>query len=151
MRIVCRYGYYSLLSSHIIVFLTQGSKNYEDRMAEPLKKRDTISKGKSNCDEPIGDEPMIDMKQAVQIALEFCRNLYGQEKLAGLLLEEVELSDDEKFWLVTIGFNLGQGETSQSSTNLSGDSLTRRSDHVFKTMKVDASSGRALSLKIKKL
>jgi hypothetical protein len=120
-------------------------------MAEPLKKRDTISKGKSNCDEPIGDEPMIDMKQAVQIALEFCRNLYGQEKLAGLLLEEVELSDDEKFWLVTIGFNLGQGETSQSSTNLSGDSLTRRSDHVFKTMKVDASSGRALSLKIKKL
>ena len=146
MRIVCRYGYYSLLSSHIIVFLTQGSKNYEDRMAEPLKKRDTISKGKSSY-----DEPMIDMKQAVQIALEFCRNLYGQEKLAGLLLEEVELSDDEKFWLVTIGFNLGQGETSQSSTNLSGDSLTRRSDHVFKTMKVDASSGRALSLKIKKL
>ena len=94
---------------------------------------------------------MIDMKQAVQIALEFCRNLYGQEKLADLLLEEVELSDDEKFWLVTIGFNLGQGETSQPSTNISGGSLTKRLDHVFKIMKVDAGSGRALSLKIKKL
>ena len=56
---------------------------------------------------------MIDMKQAVQIALEFCRSLYAPEKLTDFLLEEVELSDDEKFWLVTIGFDISQKETGQ--------------------------------------
>ncbi len=94
---------------------------------------------------------MIDMKQAVQIALDFCRSLYGQDKLADLLLEEVELSEDEKFWLVTVGFDLGQEETSQTSPNISGGSPAKKLEHVFKTMKVDANNGRALSLKIKKL
>jgi len=94
---------------------------------------------------------MIDMKQAVQTAMEFCRNLYGQEKSADFLLEEVELTEDEKFWLVTIGFNSGQGETIQPPTSASGSSFSKRPDHVFKTMKVDANNGRALSLKIKKL
>jgi hypothetical protein len=94
---------------------------------------------------------MIDMKQAVQIALDFCRSFYGQDKLADLILEEVELTEDEKFWLVTMGFNLGQVETGQPSANISGSSPTKRPDHVFKTMKVDANNGRALSLRIKKL
>jgi hypothetical protein len=94
---------------------------------------------------------MIEMKQAVQTALEFCRSLYGQDKLADILVEEVELTEDEKFWLVTLGFNIGPGEASQPATAVSGGSLSKRPDHVFKTMKVDASSGRSLSLKIKKL
>ncbi len=75
---------------------------------------------------------MIDMKQAVQIALDFCHSLYAPEKLGDLLLEEVELSDDEKFWLVTIGFNLGQSETTQSAANPSGGSFPRTPGHVFK-------------------
>ncbi len=94
---------------------------------------------------------MIEMKQAVQTAMELCRNLYGQEKAADYLVEEVELTEDEKFWLVTIGFNIGQGETSQPSTSASGGSSTKKPEHIFKTMKVDANSGRALALKIKKL
>ncbi len=94
---------------------------------------------------------MIDMKQAVQIALDSCRSLYSQEKLVDLLLEEVELTEDEKFWLVTVGFNVSPGEAGQPSTTTSGGSTPKRLEHVFKTMKVDANSGRALSLRIKKL
>ena len=94
---------------------------------------------------------MIDMKQAVQIAQDFCRTLYGPDQLADFLLEEVELTDDEKFWLVTISFNLKPGENARQAAGSGVSSQTRALEHVFKTMKVDASSGRALSLKIKKL
>ena len=94
---------------------------------------------------------MIDMKQAVQIALEFCRSLYAPEKLTDFLLEEVELSDDEKFWLVTIGFDISQKETGQPAAIPPAGTPAKTPEHVYKTMKVEASSGRALSLKIKKL
>ena len=94
---------------------------------------------------------MIDMKQAVQIAQDFCRTLYGPDQLADFLLEEVELTEDEKFWLVTIGFNLRPGEYARTTAGSAGSSQARALEHVFKTMKVDASNGRALSLKIKKL
>ena len=94
---------------------------------------------------------MIDMKQAVQVAQDFCRTLYGQEQLTDFLLEEVELTEDEKFWLVTIGFSVQPLSSGQTATGSSAASSSRGPAHVYKTMKVDASSGRALSLKIKKL
>ncbi len=94
---------------------------------------------------------MIDMKQAVQIAQDFCRNLYGPEQLADFLVEEVELTEDEKFWLVTVGFNIKPGETSRPASPGGTSAYSKGPDHVYKTMKVDATNGRALSLKIKKL
>ena len=48
---------------------------------------------------------MIDAKEAVRIALDYVRSLYESEEIAHLTLEEVELSPESEFWLVTVSFS----------------------------------------------
>ena len=45
---------------------------------------------------------MIDVKDATQNAFKYLRELHGD--IQGVLLEEVELTEDEKFWLITLSF-----------------------------------------------
>ncbi len=49
---------------------------------------------------------MIDVKQSVKIASDYVNQLYGTDQLEQLALEEVELTDNDQFWLVTLGFSL---------------------------------------------
>ena len=46
----------------------------------------------------------MNVKQAVAIAKEHIAELFGEEDIVNLGLEEVEL-DDEGFWRITIGFS----------------------------------------------
>ncbi len=48
---------------------------------------------------------MIDVKESVRTALDYLSNLYDTSGFKDILLEEVELSEDEKRWNVTIGFS----------------------------------------------
>ena len=61
---------------------------------------------------------LVEAKDAVKTALEFVEDLYGKGKLEGLLLEEVELSGDESYWLVTIGFNVGRPQPTNQPNQL---------------------------------
>ena len=47
---------------------------------------------------------MIEAKEAVRIAMEAMGELYPKEQVPHLALEEVELSSDGTFWLVTVSF-----------------------------------------------
>ncbi|MGI0489076.1 hypothetical protein ACN4EK_27005 [Pantanalinema rosaneae CENA516] len=49
---------------------------------------------------------MIDLKTAVKAAYEYFDSIQDMigNQLQDLRLEEVELSDDRKFWLITLGF-----------------------------------------------
>ena len=47
---------------------------------------------------------MITVKEAVMAALEFVDDIFADEKLLDPRLEEVELSEDEEFWYVTLSF-----------------------------------------------
>ena len=46
----------------------------------------------------------MNVKQAVAIAKEHIKELFGEEEILNLGLEEVEL-DDDGFWHITIGFS----------------------------------------------
>jgi len=60
-------------------------------------------------------------------------------------LEEVERSEDGKYWLITVGFTIpGQG---RATTALFGADKPER---AFKVITVDANTGDALSMKIRK-
>ncbi len=85
---------------------------------------------------------MIDVKKAVVSAASFVQDLYS-EPLNDLLLEEVELSPDEQFWLITISFTRADINVFQAI----GGSATR----VYKLVKVDADTGVAVSMKIRQL
>lgn len=51
---------------------------------------------------------MIDVKQAIRTAQSYFIEVYGSTgvPLNRLLLEGVEMSNDEKYWLITFGFDV---------------------------------------------
>ncbi|HSB11063.1 MAG TPA: hypothetical protein VLM38_16360 [Blastocatellia bacterium] len=47
---------------------------------------------------------MIDVKEAAERAAQYFGNLYSDRQYSDVLLEEVELTDDEKNWLITLSY-----------------------------------------------
>ena len=84
---------------------------------------------------------MIEITDAARIALEHLPQLTGENELEGLVLEEIELSDDGKAWLATMSFVIaGRGSPIEM--------ITGGSEHrIVKVLHVDAESGRILGMK----
>jgi hypothetical protein len=95
----------------------------------------------------------MDVKQAVSKAMQYVQDLYGgrapspvQSGKAPLTLrlEEVELSDDEKYWSITVSF-----DQPIVPANPLQEAMGPSSERVYKTVKIKASSGRAMSMTIR--
>lgn len=84
---------------------------------------------------------MIDVKKAVNTAKEYIQDFFAPETLSGLELEEVELSEDAKTWLVTLGF------TSKKEQNVSELLASRQAMREYKLFRIDAETGQILSMK----
>ena len=80
---------------------------------------------------------MIDVRDAVERAVEYMRTLPAQGDIRDVLLEEVELSDDERHWFITLSY------LTTGATLLSG--------RKYKTFKVEASTGRVIAMKIREV
>lgn len=94
---------------------------------------------------------MIDVKKAIQAAKESLLALYSDTEIKDLLLEEVELTDDEKYWDVTLGFSVPS--IAPSVTNRLSQSLEEfeppKHERRYKLFKVDADDGEVKSMKIR--
>lgn len=87
---------------------------------------------------------MIDIKQAVSIAIDFVQKLYGSEKIFDILLEEVELAEDEQYWFVTIGFSRQpQVPAAHPLDALRPAEFVR----MYKRVRIDAESGKVTFMK----
>jgi len=92
---------------------------------------------------------MIDAKQAVKIATEYLRDMYEADGFTDMMLEEVELSDEDKYWHVTICFTRRQVSTAEGPMA----SLVGSRDEYMREVKVftiDSQSGLVRSMKKKK-
>jgi hypothetical protein len=90
---------------------------------------------------------MIDVKQAVSISTQYFLNLVGAESVSDVLLEEVEPSDDERFWYVTLSAALPAPKDGINAIAAAlGNSPRRR---VYKVFKVDAGTGTVRSMKMR--
>ncbi len=92
---------------------------------------------------------MIDVKDAVTIAVDYFLQLFGPNN--GLRLEEVELSANESIWLITVGFEVElplNGSTIAVMQRLAhgGASPTERK---YKVVSVDAESGTVRAVKMR--
>ena len=91
----------------------------------------------------------IDVKQAVSASVQFVKNLYSDE-VFGLQLEEVELSDDEQYWFVTVGFFREDPNKTMAINPVNPFRVVEdKAIRVYKVVKVDALSGKPLSMKIR--
>jgi hypothetical protein len=96
-------------------------------------------------------EDGITLKAAAQIAADYFYQLYPQfqRPAANVMLEEVEEIDDGANWLITIGYDLERrGSTSLAGALAFGQPPFSRQ---YKVIKIDAKTGRVVSMKIRSL
>ncbi len=82
---------------------------------------------------------MMDVKQAAKLASEYFSGLYADQGVSNVQLEEVELTEDGKYWLITLSYPV-QSEA--------GAIFLRRQYKIFK---IDTETGEVLSMKIRKV
>ena len=87
----------------------------------------------------------IDVKEAVKTAFAYLHDLLDSEGIADIMLEEVELSDDEREWHVTLGFHPRWTDTGPF------DTLTGKRTRIYKTFTVDRREGKVTAMRIRQL
>jgi len=85
----------------------------------------------------------IEAKQAIEIALGTFSEFYPQFTGANVMLEEIEESEDGKWWLITLGYD---AKRALSPHHRMFQSETYR---AYKTFKIDKASGKVAAMKIK--
>jgi hypothetical protein len=92
---------------------------------------------------------MVDVKEAVDKAMDYLKDMYQIDQFKDVLLEEVDLSEDNKFWNVTIGFTRPQETTSGGPmATLIGQSAEFKRE--FKVFQIDAESAALRSMRSRK-
>jgi malate synthase len=98
---------------------------------------------------------MIEVKEAVQAAMRYTAELFAQEGVSDIRLEEVELSEDSATWHVTLSF-LRKHKASSVSPALeellhAGTVFGPQMDRDFKVLSVRADNGVVTAVKIRQL
>ena len=86
---------------------------------------------------------MIDVKQAVKKAAEQLVVVLTDRPIANVEVEEIERTDDERYWLVTMGYTDNPIDSVISS--IARDGRNRR----YKVLKIDAATGEFVSMKMR--
>lgn len=87
---------------------------------------------------------MMDVKQAARLASDYFNGLYEEQGLKNVRLEEVELTEDGKYWLITLSYPV-QAETGIIPT------LNLMPVRQYKIFKINAETGDVVSMKIRKV
>jgi hypothetical protein len=89
---------------------------------------------------------MVDVKEAVRACATYLHSMQAilEAPVQDVLLEEVEVSDDSKYWFITLGFDhLLRSKYGTMATAIAGEAFERK----YKNFKVDRESGVVESMK----
>lgn len=81
----------------------------------------------------------MDVKEAVQVAKDYIIDLFGEEGIVDVGLEEVDFDQSDN-WIVTIGF-------SRSWNRNIGSVLDGQASQSYKAIRIQDEGGRVLSVK----
>lgn len=96
------------------------------------------------------DTKLISLEDATKIAIQTIIAIYKDKQIHNLLLEEAELTEDEKNWLITIGFDVVNDLDSGSRASLA--ILARENfERKYKVAKIDSKNGKFKGFKIREL
>jgi hypothetical protein len=94
---------------------------------------------------------MIDLKQAVQAATTFARDLFVDEDLRHLRVEEVELSPDQRLWNITLGWVEPAVRAKPSLIPDYDEVGLQKLPRVYKVFNVDVESGAVQAMKMREV
>jgi len=90
----------------------------------------------------------IDVMKATQIAMLYFRKLY-RTGLMRVRIEEAEMTKDEKYWLITIGYDIPGTSGASIADSLAGKRPLPLRE--YKEIQVDATTGEVKYMRIRKL
>ena len=85
----------------------------------------------------------MNVKEAAKLAKDYVSDLFSEEGINNVGLEEIELGDDRQFWEVTIGFSRPWDHGGLATVTL-GQKGLRRS---YKVLRIDNTNGNVASVK----
>ena len=88
---------------------------------------------------------MIDVKTAVARAVEYISELLPKGTVRNLRLEEVERTDDDRHWLVTLGYSAPKDEGEADLNAILGSP----SEREYKQFEIDAQTGEVSAMRIR--
>lgn len=88
---------------------------------------------------------MLDVQEAVEKASIYCKKMFRSSGATNIELEEVELSEDEAYWLITLSFTLPLLGTFLPEV------VTGKRRTKYKVFKVESETGNVVSVKIRKM
>ena len=83
----------------------------------------------------------VNVQQAVSTAILYFQSLFQQPTI-DLAVEEVEKTENDRYWLVTLGYALQRSGFSPMAAG---------ANRSYKAVKIDAQTGEPVSMKIRKL
>ncbi len=83
---------------------------------------------------------MIDVNEASSRAMEHLKKLYPEHDLGKILFEEAELTDDDRFWIITLSYKSPVAASGVGKSVFVGD-------RGYKVFKLLAESGEIRSVK----
>jgi len=95
-------------------------------------------------------EPKINVHKAVKAAIEFFEKSFAMQKTSNLQLEEVELSEDGCFWLITLGYDDPAAITKSTLSDMvmpGVASFRPRPLRKYKVVRVNAENGKTVAVK----
>ncbi len=95
------------------------------------------------------ETPILDAKEAVRLARGHFKEFYSDVALNGLLLEQIEMSEDGKVWEITFGFDTDRPTLTNSDIGIASIAAGRnipRYVREYKTLRLDAKTGEFLSM-----
>jgi len=92
----------------------------------------------------------MDAKEAVRLAKDYVKDIFVEEQITNVGLEEIEFNDDRDCWEITIGFSRPWDYQTRSAFESADDPFkTQRRPRTrsFKVVNIDASNAKVLSVK----
>lgn len=93
---------------------------------------------------------MTDVKEAVRTAANYLAELFAEEDISDIRLEEVELSEDVQTWNVTLSF-LRKAKVAGPLVDALSAGLASQVERIYKVLTVRADDGSVTSVKIRQL
>ena len=95
------------------------------------------------------DKRVIDVRRAVQSARDYIQDIQDllESPLENLRLEEIELSEDEQYWLVTLGYDIEK----QNNLPMLLASKPQELSREYKLFQINSDSGKVEAMKIRKV
>ncbi|WP_367110754.1 hypothetical protein [uncultured Psychrobacter sp.] len=81
---------------------------------------------------------MIEVTQAVKLARQFFNEIYQDEDIQNLMLEEVVIDDDSNEWQITFGYD---ANTTKEASTIFSEKIIDKIPRAYKRIHIDADEG----------